>query len=119
MADRIKDWLLINEVQDVVDGVRKRLRAGEEGHGITLTLTADECTKVLACLKDPPQPSSRPRKDGIEKAANEAEIAMHYCRLVKDGAPPKNAVTDTMKHFDCSRSSVFEARRRVPSPNKS
>jgi hypothetical protein len=96
-------------VHKVLDDVRERLTAGAEGPGATLT--ADECVKVLGCLKNPPNPNSRPRRDGFLAAS-----MAYYCRnLEKGGASPKSAIEKTMQHWECKRSTVYAALKTYPS----
>jgi hypothetical protein len=96
----------IEYVIEILNDVRKRLRAGVGGPGATLT--ADECEKVLACLKNPSFPAHAPRQDiGILQF----RISTFCFDLEDAGVPIKIAVTKTMQHFGCSRSTVFAARK--------
>jgi hypothetical protein len=52
------DWTMIEYVREVLDDIRERLKVGAQGSGATLD--ADECVKVLACLR---KANGRPRKD--------------------------------------------------------
>jgi hypothetical protein len=89
-------------VIEVLDGIRKRLKAGAQGPGVTLD--ADECSKVLGALVDPSFPNSRPPSDGIR----ETFIAI-YCARLEKSMPLKNAVIDTALKFNCSVSTVRAA----------
>jgi hypothetical protein len=111
----LDDWVLTKCVIEILDDVRKRLIAGAEGSGATLT--ADECTTVLGCLKNPAPPNSRPPQDWYEKQAAIALIA-RYCLNLEKGEPLKVAVTMTAKHFDCSESKVRAARKALSWPYK-
>jgi hypothetical protein len=104
-------------VREILDDVRKRLMAGAEGAGATLTLTADECVKVLYSMKNPPNHNSRPRQGGFEKQAASDEIAL-YCRDLEKAEPLKSAVAMTAKHFGCSTSKVYGARKALSWPYK-
>jgi hypothetical protein len=101
------DWLVTKCVIEMLDDVRRRLRAGAEGPGATLT--ADECFNVLGCLKNPAMPNSRPRKSGTEALSKVFSIARYYSRLVKGGMFPKDAIDDAMQRFGCKRSTVYAA----------
>jgi transketolase N-terminal domain/subunit len=101
------DWLVTKCVIEMLDDVRRRLRAGAEGPGATLT--ADECFNVLGCLKNPTMPNSRPRKSGTEALSKGFAIAGYYSRLVKGGMFPKDAIDNAMQRFDCKRSTVYTA----------
>ena len=109
VAIKPNDWVAIEYIREILDDVRARLRAGSEGEGTTLTLDADECLKVLACLIDPPWPNTRPRNNPFEKYP----IAWHCFDLEKSGVALKNAVADTAKHFGCSESKVRMAREEA------
>jgi hypothetical protein len=116
MADNLSSWIGIEYVIEVLDDVRKRLVVGGKGAGVTLT--ADECKKVLFCLKNPPWPNSRPPDDGFSKQAAITAMARYCCDLESNGAALKNAVLDTAKHFRCSTSTVYAARRAPKFPYK-
>jgi hypothetical protein len=116
MADKRDEWAAIEYVTEVLDDVRKRLRVGSEGAGATLT--ADECVKVLGCLKNPPQPNSRPPQDWFAKQDAIAPIARYCFDLEKSGVVLKNAVADTARHFGCSTSTVYAARKAPRFPYK-
>jgi hypothetical protein len=92
----------------MVADIRKRLKAGSEGSGVTLT--PDECALALGNLRYPSPPSSRPARNWVEEMQEVAAIAS-YCRDLEKCMSKKNAIADTMKHFDCSRSTVYAARR--------
>jgi hypothetical protein len=100
------EHVAIEYVIEVLNDVRKRLRVGAQGAGATLT--ADECVKVLGCLKNPPNPAHAPKRDiGIQQF----RIATFCFDLEDAGVPLKSAVPTTMQHFGCSRSTVFAARK--------
>jgi hypothetical protein len=99
------EWAAIEYVIEILDDVRKRLRAGVAGSGATLT--ADECEKVLACLKNPPNPAHAPKQDSIQQY----RIAMFCFDLEDAGVKVKNAVAATVHHFGVSRSTVYAARK--------
>jgi hypothetical protein len=109
------NWMAMEYVREVLDDVRKRLMAGAEGPGATLT--ADECVKVLGCMKNPPDPNSRPPKDWMAKQAAIAPI-VRYCFDLEKSEPLKNAVAMTAKHFGCSTSKVYGARKALSWPYK-
>jgi hypothetical protein len=108
-------WVLTECVIEILNDVRRRLMAGAEGPGATLT--ADECTTVLGCLKNPARPSSRPPQDWGEKQAAIAPIA-RYCFDLEKDEPLKTAVAMTAKHFGCSTSKVYSARKALSWPYK-
>ena len=102
----------IEYVIQVLDDIRKRLRAGAQGPGVTLD--AEECVKVLGALVDPAFPNSRPPSDG----AREFAIYLFCMKLGWTGvssknAIDKNAITDTAKHFGCSISTVRAALKAI------
>jgi hypothetical protein len=114
MTDKPDEWIAIEYVIEVLDDIRKRLRAGSEGPGATLD--ADECVKVLGCLVDPPFPNSRPPLTWLEKQDAVAPIAQ-YCLNLESSKPLKVAVKETAEHFHCSTSTVYAARRTyIPWP---
>jgi hypothetical protein len=105
MADiKRDDWAAIEYIIEVLDDVRKRLKAGAQGPGVTLD--ADECAKTLACLVDPAFPASRPPGDGVR----EYRIDL-FCARLEKRMPLKNAIADTAKHFGCSQSTVRAVRK--------
>jgi hypothetical protein len=108
------EWVVIKYTIEVLNDVRDRLQAGAEGPGAALS--ADECTKVLACLKDPPNPKHAPPKKGA--GIRQTFIALHCFKLEDAGTPVKVAVADTMRFFGCSRSAVYEARKVLNQPSK-
>jgi hypothetical protein len=98
------DWTEIEYIREVLDDVRKRLKAGAQGPGTTLD--ADQCAKTLACLVDPAFPNSRPPGDSTR------ELAINiFCMKLEKRMPLKNAVIDTAKHFGCSQSTVRAVRK--------
>jgi hypothetical protein len=100
------EWAAIEYVIEILDDVRKRLRTGAAGSGATLT--ADECVKVLACLKNPSSPAHAPRQD---TNIQQFRIAMYCFDLEDAGMSIKNAVAATMQHLGVSRSTVYMARK--------
>jgi hypothetical protein len=96
------DWAATEYIIEMLNDIRKRLKAGAQGPGTTLD--ADQCAKTLACLVDPPFPNSRPPNDGTR------ELSINlFCLLLEKRMPLKNAVIDTAKHFGCSVSTVRAA----------
>jgi hypothetical protein len=83
----IDEWVAWDFLREAIDDIRAQLKAGSEGCGTKLT--ADDCVKVLACLKMPPRPEGR--------------------QLQQHGMRPKDAIADTMKRFACSRATVYAA----------
>jgi hypothetical protein len=112
MTSKCDEWAAIEYVVEVLNDVRKRLRAGAAETGATLT--ADECMKVLACLKNPPNPSHSPKQAAD---IQQFRIAMHCLDLEDAGVPLKSAVAETMQRFGVSRSTIFAARK-VYTPSK-
>lgn len=108
MTSARDEWEGIEYIIEVLDDVRKRLRAGAEGPGATLT--ADECLKVLACLEDPPNPAHAPKQTA---GLRQIYIAMCCLDIEDDGVPLKTAVITTMQRFGCSRSTVYAARKAL------
>jgi hypothetical protein len=102
---RNEDRIAVDYVREVLADIRKRLAAGAKASGTTLVLNADECRKLLGCLKDPPYPAGAP----ID-SMNAVAITLYYAKRLKAGVPAKRAVADTMQRFRCSRSTVFAAR---------
>ena len=108
-------WVLTECVREILAEIRGRLMAGAEGPGATLN--ADESVKVLGCMKNPPNPNSRPPKDWMAKQAAIAPIA-RYCFDLEKSEPLKIAVAMTAKHFGCSTSKVYGARKALSWPYK-
>jgi hypothetical protein len=105
MADKIDDWIAIEYAREVLKDVRRRLKDGGAGPGAALT--DDECTKVLACLKDPPFPNGRPPENGIQR-----NLLRIYCfKLGNGGMSRIRAVAATAKLFGCSKWTVNKALR--------
>jgi hypothetical protein len=109
------DWEITKCIIEILDDVRKRLRAGAEGPGATLS--ADECFNVLGCLKNPTWPNNRRPQDRSEKQQASDEIAL-YCRDLEKDEPLKTAVTMTAEHFGCSTSKVRTACKELSWPYK-
>lgn len=98
---------------EVVDAIRKQLRLGQKGDGVTLALTADDCTKLLLCLKSPPVPQGRPPDP--TKGSRNFIMTMH-CHQLEQSMPHKAAVAATAKKFQVSEKTVrdlTEPRRRT------
>jgi hypothetical protein len=106
MAD---DWTAVEYVIEVLDDIRRRLKAGAQGPGVTLD--ADECTKVLGALVDPPWPKGRPPESGTEQAT----IAIYCFKLEREGYSVEAAVKATANALGCSVSTVYAARATVSS----
>jgi hypothetical protein len=95
---------------EILQDVEARLRAGARGSGVTLT--ADECQKLLAAgIKPLPRPKGRPPSadDWFYKLA----IAKACLAREDDGELVKNAVTATAKAFGVKRSTVYAARKSI------
>jgi hypothetical protein len=109
MADiKRDDWAATEYIIEVLDDIRKRLRAGAQGPGTTLD--ADQCAKTLACLVNPAFPNSRPPGDGVRDYGIDL-----FCARLEQRMPLKNAIIDTAEHFGCSIStvrSVLKAARK-------
>ena len=118
MAENYDAWVAHEYIIEVLNDIRKKLRVGSVGAGATLTLSADECMKGLACLRNPPQPNSRPPQDWFAKQATIASIARYCLGLEEGGVALKNAVADTAKHFGCSTSKVYASRTAPRFPYK-
>jgi len=103
MANNDSDWFAVEYVREILDDVRKRLKAGAQGPGVTLD--ADECAKVLGALVDPAFPNSRPPANTIR----EYSIYVFCTKLKQSGTPSKTAIANTAKHFRCSISTVRAA----------
>jgi hypothetical protein len=116
MTDKYDAWVATEYTIEVLDDVRRRLRVGSNGAGAMLT--ADECVKLLACLKNPPWPNSRPPQDWFAKQGASALIARYCFDRENSGAALKNAVADTAEHFGCSTSTVYAARKAPSFPYK-
>jgi hypothetical protein len=100
----IDEWVAWDFLREAIDDIRAHLKAGSEGCGTKLT--ADDCVKVLACLKMPPRPEGRPPKNGTYR------IAFYFRQLQQNGMRPKDAIADTMKRFACSRATVYAAQSK-------
>jgi hypothetical protein len=103
------DWAATEYVIEVLDDIRKRLKAGAQGSGAMLS--ADECTKVLGALVDPPWPKGRPPESGFEVAM----IAICCFKLERKGYSVEAAVKATADTWGCSVSTVYAARAAVSS----
>jgi hypothetical protein len=106
------DWAAYEYACEMVEDIRKRLKAGGEGSGVTLT--PDDCDLVLGNLRYPSPPNSRPARNWYEELRAIEPIA-RYCRDLEKNMSLKNAVADTEKRFDCKRSTVYAARKAFPS----
>jgi hypothetical protein len=96
------DWAATEYIIEMLNDIRKRLKAGAQGPGTTLD--ADQCAKTLACLVDPPFPNSRPPGDGNRQLAINI-----FCARLERRMSSKNAIADTAEHFGCSISTVRTA----------
>jgi hypothetical protein len=97
------DWTAFEYACEMIDDIRKRLKAGSEASGAALT--ADECDLVLRNLKTPPAPNNRkPNSDPIG-------IKLYCLQLQRGGMSPSDAVAKTATHFSCSKWSVNAALR--------
>jgi hypothetical protein len=97
------------DAREALDDVRKRLSVGVEGSGAMLT--ADECAKVLSCMKSSPNPNGRPPKDRYVMV-----LMAIYCRAAEDsGASLKSAIESTMRFWGCKRATVYRALKYFPS----
>jgi hypothetical protein len=89
---------------EMITNLRKRLLAGAEGSG--LTLTASECERLAFNLAYPKRPKGTP----VRNVATRAMIA-GACRGYESlGNPLKEAVRLTAKEFEVSPSTVYGAR---------
>ena len=103
--DKPDEWVVIDYVRWVVGDICAQLRRGAKGEGVTLTLSADECTKLLGCLKLPAWPKGRPPGDWTRAYA----IAVRCHDLERGGLPRKAAIAETAKQFGCSTKTVRNA----------
>jgi hypothetical protein len=106
------DWAAYEYACEMVGDIRKRLKAGSEGSGVTLT--PDECDLVLGNLRCPSPPNSRPSRNWVEEQQTVVSIA-RYCLDLEKTMTLKRAVADTIERFDCSRSTVYAARKAFSS----
>jgi len=93
---------------EILEDVEARLRAGARGSGVTLT--ADECKKLLAAgIKPLPRPKGRPpiADDWLQKLT----IAKACLAREDRGESVKSAVAATAKAFKVSTSAVYAARK--------
>jgi hypothetical protein len=102
MADR-DEWEAVEYVREVLADIRQRLAVGATGPGVTLD--ADECEKLLACLTDPPYPGGRPPKDDLDKAG----LKLFCAHRLREGVPLKAVVSLAIERFKCSRTEAYEA----------
>jgi len=112
------DRQVIEDVRELLHNVRKRLKAGAEGEGAVLTLSSDECLKLEACIKSPPDPPGKPPQKGQDY--RQMNIAHHCLSLEGTGMSLKAAIQETMQYFGCKRTTVYACRkvhapRRAPS----
>jgi hypothetical protein len=89
---------------EVLTDLRKRLLAGAEGSG--LTLTASECERLAFNLAYPKRPKGTP----VKNIAGRATIAGACIGYEALGKPLKEAVRLTAKEFEVSPSTVYGAR---------
>ncbi len=107
MSDKHNDHIAVEYVREVLVDIRRRLKAGADGASVTLD--ADDCLKILACLAEPAYPNGQPPKDDVRAVY----IAIHFHRLMAAGASRKNAIADTAAHFGCSTSTVRDAYKLI------
>jgi hypothetical protein len=108
MPKRDDDRAAVEYVREFLADIRAQLRAGAKGPGVVLRLDDDDCVKMLACLKDPPYPNSRPSKVPIMKVA----ILYYAQRRYREGALKKTIVAEVMERFNCSRSFAYDALKK-------
>lgn len=89
---------------EVLTDLRKRLLAGVEGSG--LTLTASECERLAFSITFPKRPKGTPVRN-IAGRATIAGTCMGYEAL---GHPLKEAVRLTAEEFEVSTGTVYSAR---------
>ena len=108
MTTKRDPWVAHEYAVEMIADIRRRLKAGCEGSGVTLT--PDECELLLENLRYPSPPNSRPPRNWVEELQDVTAIA-RYCRDLEKCMSIKNAVADTMERFDCSRATVYAARK--------
>ena len=103
MTKQHDDWAAYEYARDMIEDIRKRLKAGSENQGAALT--PDECDFVLRNLETPSAPNSRnPQSDPIG-------VKLYCLQLQRGGMQPSDAVAKTATHFSCSKWSVNAALR--------
>ena len=105
MTDNSKEWMAFEEAKDFIASDRRRLKDGSEGAGATLTLTPDECLKLLLQTIPPKKPASR------EPKSNNVASKLYCLWLQRGGMSPSDAVAETSKRFGCSKWTVNTACR--------
>jgi len=108
MTTKRDPWVAHEYAVKMVADIRRRLKVGGEGSGVTLT--PDECELVLGNLRYPSPPNSRPPRNWVEELQEAAAIA-GYCRDLEKCMSLKHAIDGTMKRFNCKRSTVYAARK--------
>jgi hypothetical protein len=107
---RIDDHIAWEYTVEILEDVEARLRAGARGSGVTLT--ADECTKLLAAgIKPLPRPKGRPPI--ADDWWHKLDIAKACLAREDRGESVKSAVIATAKTFGVSTSAVYAARKIV------
>jgi hypothetical protein len=89
---------------EILADLRKRLLAGAEGPG--LTLSAKECERLAFSIAYPKRPKGTPVKNSVGRAMI-AGACIGYEAL---GNPLKEAVRLTAKEFEVSPATVYSAR---------
>ncbi|HXA47961.1 MAG TPA: hypothetical protein VNW52_10055 [Burkholderiaceae bacterium] len=102
------EWTVVHYTIEVLNDIRERLRAAI-ARGSSVTLDPDECVKVLACLRDPPNPRHAPKRNAV--AIRQIQIGLYCIDLEHAGVPLKTAVEKTMQHFGVSPAFVYKARK--------
>jgi hypothetical protein len=90
---------------EILADLRKRLLAGAEGPGVTLS--AKECERLVFSIAYPKRPKGTPVRN-IAARATIAGTCRGYEAL---GKPLKEAVQLTAKEFEVSPSTVYSARK--------
>jgi hypothetical protein len=111
-ARPVCDWAATEYVIEMLDDIRKRLKVGAQGPGVTFD--ADECAKVLGALVDPSFPNSRPPHDGVREFAIYLFcLKLGWTGVSSKNAIDKNAIADAAEHFGCSISTVRAALKAI------
>ena len=105
-SNKPDEWVVIDFVREVVGDIRGQLRRGAKGQGVTLTLSADDCTKLLGCIQLPAWPKGRPPEF---TGSRDFAIALRCRGLEQGGMAHKEAIAETAKQFGCSTKTVRNA----------